>query len=462
MLNAVSIAIYLLTSLTILAVELLRTKRAGADALTLVNLLYFLMYCFVPLNINLLGEDTFRQWNALAAFGPGDEFHATVIFVSYLLIVAGYLVGARGGVLNGRVNLDFRPRSVLTASVALLILGLVGFGFRVVEVGSLYDTLTYPALIRVGEVTIESKFAFTGVFLGCPLAGLMLLWVSRWDVGLGPMGERPWALKSRLALLLYALAAVVCYVAASGRRDFLIVPLLMLFVHANITGRLPTRWLVLLGAFGFVLVSYAPPLMFGLAYGDLQRTFGGDWVQPLKLAYQISVQILGDAYIHWVGMSTVPVGKMGFFEDLANLPLKFLPSRLIGFTRSRDIMGDTSTLFNGVDLRAYAPPAQDEPPGFFGYFYVNLGLPGVLAGALVFGLVAGLAGRLLSPRDHRKAIPWLIYWWVTLALCSFMRDGYLEFPLKERLGWWIALGLLLIHRWLARNVRGADAHGQRG
>src|SRR5882672_6834748 len=448
MLSLGSIAIYLVTSLAVLAVEFLRTKRATVDVLTLINLLYFLMFCFVPLNINILGEDAFRQRNALAAFGPGDEFHAAVILVSYLLIVAGYLFSARGGILNGKLSLDFGPGSVRAVSIVLLILGLVGFGVRWAEVGSIFDTLTYSAVIRAGDITIDSKFAFTWIFLGAPLAGLMLLWASRYDTELNATQEGRRGSKTIFAL--YAVVAVLCYVAASGRRDLLIVPLLMLFVHANVRRRLPARWLVLLGLFGFVLLSYAPPLMFGLAYGDFDRTFGGDWLSPLKVAYQVTVQILGDGYIHWVGMSTVPVGKMGFFEDLANLPLKLLPSRLLGFERSRDLMGDTSTLFNGIDLRAFAAPGDDEPPGFFGYFYVNLGLTGVVAGALMFGLVAGLINRLLSPSDHRRAVAWLIYWWVALAWCSFLRDGYLEFLVKERFTWWIALGLLLMYRWASR------------
>jgi len=451
MLSLGSIAIYLVASLAVLAVEFLRTKRATVDVLTLINLLYFLMFCFVPLNINILGEDTFRQRVALSAFGPGDEFHAAVILVSYLLIVVGYFFSARGGILNGKLSLDFGPKSVRAVSIVLLILGLVGFAVRLAEVGSISDTLIYSAVIRVGDITIDSKFAFTWIFLGAPLAGLMLLWASQYDSRLNAAHESRAGIGSKTILVLYALLAVLCYVTASGRRDFLIVPLLMLFVHANIRSRLPARWLVLLGLFGFVLLSYAGPLMFGLAYGDFDRTFGGDWLSPLKVAYQVTVQILGDGYIHWVGMSTVPVGKMGFFEDLANLPLKLLPSRLLGFERSRDILGDASTLFNGIDLRAFAAPGEDEPPGFFGYFYVNLGLTGVVAGALMFGLVAGLINRLLSPSDHRKAVAWLMYWWVAFAWCSFLRDGYLEFLLKERFTWWIALCLLLMHRWASRH-----------
>ena len=450
MLSPVSIALYLVTSLAILAVEFLRSKRVAVDALTLINLLYFLMYCFVPLNINILGEDAFRQRNALLAFGPGDEFHATVILVAYLLILAGYFASARGGVLNGKVSLDFGPRSVRTVSIVLLILGLVGFGVRLAEVGSIYDTLIYSAVIRVGDITIDSKFAFTWIFLGAPLAGLMLLWASQYDSRLNALSKDPPSGWNKAILVLYAILAGLCYVAASGRRDLLIVPLLMLFVHANVRNRLPVRWLVLLGLFGFVLLSYAPPLMFGLAYGDLDRTFGGDWLGPLQAAYQVTVQILGDGYIHWVGTSTVPVGKMGFFEDLANLPSKFLPSRLLGFERSRDILGDTSTLFNGIDLRGFAAPGEDEPPGFFGYFFLNLGLAGVILGAFAYGLVAGLITRLLSPSDPRKSVAWLMYWWVAFAWCGFLRDGYLEFILKERLAWWIALGLLLMHRWAGR------------
>src|SRR5258706_2533451 len=43
---------------------------------------------------------------------------------------------------------------------------------------------------------------------------------------------------------------------------------------------------------------FRSPIMFGLAFGDFDRTFGGDWFNPLKVAYQITVQVLGDGYIH--------------------------------------------------------------------------------------------------------------------------------------------------------------------
>src|SRR5690242_861882 len=138
MISGLAISIYLLTSVLILGVELLRRKECVVDLLSLINFLYFLMYCFVPLNINFLGADTFRQAYAYSLFGPGDDFHAVVILVSYVLIAVGYLSVRQ---IRWGIDLSFDRSSVATAALVLLPLGVGALLIRAAEVGSVLDAL---------------------------------------------------------------------------------------------------------------------------------------------------------------------------------------------------------------------------------------------------------------------------------------------------------------------------------
>ena len=91
-----------------------------------------------------------------------------------------------------------------------------------------------------------------------------------------------------------------------------------------------------------------------------------------------------------------------------------------------------------------AAAGDDEPPGFHGYWYVNLGYAGILLGSFLFGAFVAILHKLLRPSGNKNVLGWIIYWMVLIGISFFLRDGYVEFVLKERISWWFGILLLLL------------------
>ncbi len=161
------------------------------------------------------------------------------------------------------------------------------------------------------------------------------------------------------------------------------------------------------------------------------------------------IQGLADTFMHFVGAQHASLWQFGFLRDLVELPLQFLPSRLLGFERGPGMYGDTTAFYLGhPPLNGYG---SLEPTGLPGYLLVNFGYLGMLA---IFGFLgAGLRwlDAVLQPSDRERAVSWLVYLWVLWMAMEWMRDGALVFVLKGRLSWWIAIGALIFS---ARHFRG--------
>jgi len=109
-------------------------------------------------------------------------------------------------------------------------------------------------------------------------------------------------------------------------------------------------------------------------------------------AYRRTIQGLGDSFMHFVAAQHAALWQFGFLRDIAELPLQFVPSQLMGFERPRGMFAETSEFILGRPLEPGL--SGEEPLGLHGYILVNFSYFGML---VIFGLL-GVCYRFLIPR----------------------------------------------------------------
>ena len=139
-----------------------------------------------------------------------------------------------------------------------------------------------------------------------------------------------------------------------------------------------------------------------------------------KYVYLNTIQGLADTFMHFVGMQHARLWQFGFLADIAEIPLEFVPSSLLGFERGRGFFGDTSEFFLGHPLTHGL--SGEEPPGLHGYLLVNFGYIGMFLLFFLLGLIYKVLDNVLRPaRSERHAYDHLQALWTRLRRST--RDG---------------------------------------
>jgi hypothetical protein len=168
--------------------------------------------------------------------------------------------------------------------------------------------------------------------------------------------------------------------------------------------------------------------------------------------YINTIQGIGDSFMHFVAMQNAGLWRFGFLQDLIELPLQFVPSRMLGFERGRGVLGETSEFILGHRLNE--ANTGEEPPGLHGYLLINFGYVGLFALFLVFGFIYRRITRRILPKDNQAMVSWLPYIFILMLGLEFLRDGFLVFLLKSRLSWILTIiTWILVTRKEARKIQ---------
>lgn len=443
--------LYVLLGLTIVGTEILRLSRnRSVDALTLFNGVYFLLFVFVPLNVVALGEAAVRQKYVYQQFGYGDETTAMALLACYLLFITGYVVKTstvRQSAARSRHSFESDKGGACLAhlhktatqiSITFLIIGLIGLTYHTSLMGGMVEVIKYAPYVRSGEFGLDEKWLFLRQLSVFVSTALILFWavydskrkVSIFDTGL---------------MLIMIIVFVFYALSTYGRREFWYLVILCSLVTYMAGNGFKYRQLALF-IFGFVL--WFAPLTLNSFEAFAPQTNAANVAivtSYLKYLYLNTIQGLADTFMHFVGMQHASLWQFGFLADIAELPLEFVPSSLIGLERGRGFFGATTEYFLGRPLAKGL--SGEEPPGLHGYLLVNFGYIGMFLLFLLLGLITKVWDNLLRPVRSNDAIVWLIYWWMFIMFLEFLREGALILVLKPRASWWIAIGLLIYAKW---------------
>src|ERR1700733_8211959 len=156
-----TVSIYILLGLLIVALEFHRhSSRKPIDAMTAFNCYFFVLFVFVPINVEYLGVGVVRQPYAYETYGHGDAFTALSLFFSYALFCLGYWANSSNrSEFAARSGRNYFPLSG-SAHVAkiIFIFGVLLTVVYVIQMGGIMEVIYRAAEVRAREITIDSKY----------------------------------------------------------------------------------------------------------------------------------------------------------------------------------------------------------------------------------------------------------------------------------------------------------------
>lgn len=436
---------YVTLGILIFTVEVQRVRaRLPLNALTFFNGAYLLFFVFAPLNVLLLGEAAVRQKFAYQSWSHGDIGTALSLVLTYVLFVLGYY--RRRKHEGGRREHGWRADHVAHWLIAaFFLLGCVALLYHISLVGGVIETLQFAPRVRTGEFRLEGKALFIRQFASFLATAFMLCWAVAIE---RVASKRPSRMYSWLLLFVSGLVFVYYALSTYGRREFLYPFIICLAIWTVVGTRRwwgGLAWLLVLGALWFWFYSIVIPVAAQPVAAQPVAAFQSD-------AYIMTIQGLGDSFMHFVAAQHATLWQFGFLSDIWELPLQFVPSQVLGFERPRGMYGETSEFILG---RPLAPGLSgEEPLGLHGYLLVNFSYLGMFLLFYVGGIGYRVLDGVLRPAQGGSALSWLIFLWVIIGTLEFLREGVLILVLKPRFSWWLAIGILLWfgYRRSSRNV----------
>jgi hypothetical protein len=444
-----TISIYILLGLLIAALEFHRQSSGKPiDAMTAFNCYFFVLFVFVPINVEYLGVGVVRQPYAYETYGHGDAFTALSLFFSYALFCLGYWVkSSNRSELAARGGKNYFPlRGSAHVAKLIFVFGVVLTVVYVIQMGGIMEVIYRAAQVRSREITIDSKYIGYRHLSQFSADAFVLFFA----VIIGKkMMKTNITVRDKVFLFCSFVFFVYYALSTGGRRPFIYPIVLCYLVYVSAGGRVKK---VAVAAFVLIFVIAGVGFMLGgidavenvPALVGLARDNDANLWALAEIAYDNATQGLADSFIHYVGAQKASLWQFGFLTDIVNLPRDFFPSRLLGFQRTLHMYGDTTEYFTGQTFDEGMPGG--EPLGLHGYLLVNFGYVGMFVLFFLLGLFYRWVHDRLKPAEPKDAVGWLVYWWFVLGFFVYFRDGVLIFVLKEQLTWWVTIALLVHYR----------------
>lgn len=335
--------------------------------------------------------------------------------------------------------------------VSFSILGAIALAYHISLVGGVVETLKFAPAVRTGDFQLAGKALFVRQFLFFLPTAFMLTWA----VCIDAMTSKSGSGVSRCAFFNWRRFAVVMpglmflYYALStyGRREFL-YPIIICFIIWSVAGQRRSRW-----GLGWLLILCM--LWFSAYFINIPAATQSA-VAVLRSIYFGTTQGLGGSFMHFVAAQHASLWQFGFLSDFREIPVQFLPSKLMGFDRSRGMFGETSEFILGHPLET--GKSGEEPLGLHGYLLVNFSYMGMFLLFYLMGIGYRMLDAALRPPKGGPAIGWLVFLWSVIGPLEFFREGALILVLKPRFSWWVTIGILF---WFAyRHKSDSTLHHQ--
>ncbi len=431
--------------LVIFALELIRKRVVIYDYLLLFNVSFLLYFVAAPIHL-LLGGEQFSAFppliniHFLHADSASRAFQALTIWVAWLCVILGYLVGFR---LPGRLIVRIRPSGSMSLPVMGLLMALVGAA-ALVGYGSQYGDIWYAikagAIIRAGAVSSGSEVLFLKKFILLPQIGFLILIVSYLTLG-----------SRRLRTLMIFLAAVLLPLCVAGlladgsRRGWIIFALSVFLLVANQRGKhfaAPLLFMILAAGIWLVVGDLVAISLAGDQGGivtgiSAMMAKGGETLPVLYAALWKDFSLpFTEAVVIIDRFSETP---RAFADILLTIP-EMIPERILAVPLPERLADHSTFLITGIPT----PLIAEVPPGFIGFFWYSGYLPGVIVGGLFYGALGGAAARVLRPEATLDSgIRMLLFVLVGFLWAYFVRVGVPYMIVGAQFHWIIAIVAIL-------------------
>ena len=425
---------YLMLGLIIIAVELLRKRKAPYDALFFLNISYFIYFVLAPIHVLLGGADYMRYTPTYKSVGLGGIYESIWVVASYILIIFGYFLTPK---IKNYFRIEKMPHvSWMMIIFSLFVIGFFCFFVYAKAVGGFTGAIREAVYIRMGVTEVTGNYVFVKHLIPVWQSMALLLLALTWNSNHNAQFRLPniFGLKTvfRFGIILFMFLPGL---VLGGRRVLIFPVLLLFFLWGNIYKCLHIKTALCSVVGGLAFLAFWDAISFGMRDFDLSCFIMGRY-ESLSFMYKGAFKPLADPYMGWVGMyAHAPMGWG--FKDLFLLPCYVIPNRLIPNVEVTSVIEITTEMLKGVDL----DQTTGTPPGFHGYLYMSGGYLGLIVGSVFWGAVLKIISVLFFPRTQTP-VGWLVYLWIVIGWVYLLRHGMMEFVLTERFHWWVALVLI--------------------
>lgn len=432
------VAVYCLTGIVIAKMHF--EYKLGISLFSLFNAAWFLLFVFCPLNVIFFGSWSVRQTYAYEQWGYGNLTTAIYLLCFYIAFVLGYKPTTKNNILHSKPIANYNNAYLIIAIFSAL--GIGALLFHTVLIGGFFKAIVLAPLSRGNLIEIDNPYIFLrqfGYFL--PAAFLLAFAI--------------FLQKGKIFFVVAALGILTFYygIITFGRREFfypIFVAIALCLIlekpRYSIAAALflcSALWILVYNKISTLNINTINAQEVNLTAFKAQFTL----LQVLKLEYQKMIQGLCDSFIHFVAAQKAELWQFGFLKDIQELPLNFVPSKLLGFERGKGMYGETSHYILGKPLMHDV--GGEEPLGLPGYMLTNFSIFGSAIIFYILGRSAKFIDYKIKPgsklRDY--AIGWLSYFLILIIFFEYLRDGVIALILIPRLSWI----LIIVYVYLAQN-----------
>ncbi len=411
-------AAYLILIIFIIAIQICRPKTGRLDFLTFFNV-FFLMLYPIPgfFLVTATGKANLEMSFSGTQYLNLDNFQTPLaIFMSYLLIVAGFYASPAVHYGN-RIALHPKgQRRLIGFALALLFISILGIYVYSAQYGGVASTVAHITEIRAG-VKKGGNLVFFKQFMPYSFFASFLF---------GSMVLQDKLKENKLFLysvFVISVIASVLGVTITGTRSPFLFYAFIFYAAYSIKKKTFFSWsTVILSGFSFVLILYGKELFWSIgAFQDGIGVMQERFVEAVQTQREIGS---GFEFYRFLRNFVYPVHSLDaafnakydlrLFLDWIYGIMQWIPERLTGIEKPLTVGQYNTYHITGYLTGRPTGVPYGIPPGMLAFGIYSLSWPGLI----LVGFLYGWVGRFLQTvlNNHITSIYWMIFIYPLIAV----------------------------------------------
>jgi oligosaccharide repeat unit polymerase len=404
------IVLYGLLLVWIIFFELFRRKKVFVDFLSIFHIFFLLSYVLVPF-VYLLSPESHYFWKFLNAHNGAikSSIVLLVIYLSYILIVSGFLLGQKLGISNQiKIHTKYSLNSEFKMYVILLVILVFIVLLYSVGYGGIINLIRLGQEIREGNISggITDYFSYVAI-------GILILPIFFYSAYLYSIENR---IKKR-ALVLFIISFVLATIyglgtGGRGNTGMLIIYLFIVWLNYN-GNKFTTKKIFFLS---FLILFVLFMIVYGRTAIVAMSTFGTDdsYIEAFILHSQLShrqnasdsmeslILILKHFDHHFASLYPIIYNSEIYefprlFLDYPRAYLSLIPGIRLPEVFVTSMPAELNNIyFNSLDSRIVGY----NPVGWIGLKLINGGFIWLIIDTFIAGIIGGILNRIIILNLH--------------------------------------------------------------
>lgn len=400
------IVLYGLLLTWIIFFELFRKKEVFVDFLSIFHLFFLISYVLVPF-IYLLVPESKEFWKFLHAQDGSTSSYivAVVIYMSYILIVSGFLVGQKLKFSN-KVNV-VQKYSLNSEFKLYVILFLFMFIYSI-GYGGIFNLISLGQEIRAGNISggITDYFSYIAI-------GILILPMFFYSAYL--YSNEKITRKKALVFFIITFALALIYGLGTGGRGntgILIIYLFIIWLNYNgnkLTGK-KIIFLSLLSLFIIFMISYGRTAIVAMSTFGTSESYIEAFIAHSQQYHRQNASDSIESLISILKHFDHPFASLypviynseiyefpRLFLDYPRAFLSLIPSIRLPEVFVSSMPAELNNIyFNSLDSRIVG----NNPVGWIGLKLLNGGFTWLVIGTFIAGIIGGILNRVMIRNLH--------------------------------------------------------------